>query len=434
MCSSRRRFLSSVAAGLAVCALPARARELPVVKLAFIDPLTGPFAAVGQNQLQSWQFVADRVNRGNTAGVKFEIVPFDNKGAVQDTINAFQAAVDQGIRYVLQGDGSGAALALSKAVSRHNTRHPGKEVVYLNYAAVDPALTGSDCSFWHFALQPSVPMTLQAMTDDIRNRPQIKRVYLIEQDYSFGHQVAKYAREMLALKRPDVQIVGEDFVALGQVKDFSPYIAKVQAARADCIITANWGPDLTLLIKAAQQSGLKADLYTFYASSLGAPSEIGPHDAGRVKLVYYSNPNLPGVLQSLEQGFRDKYKQDFSVPVTYTGLALLTAAMTKARSIEPLKVAQAMEGLTFHTFNGEVTLRAADHQLLQPIYLSSWQPVSKANPYDVENTGYTFALERTYPPDKTTLPAQCTMQRPLTTLVYPVQPPKITASKVSGSD
>jgi branched-chain amino acid transport system substrate-binding protein len=431
--TTRRQFLSTLAGSLLLGAVPARARELPVVKLAFIDPLTGPFAAVGQNQLQSWQFVADRVNRGNTAGVKFEIVPFDNKGAVQDTLTAFQAAVDQGIRYVLQGDGSGAALALSKAVSRHNARHPGKEVVYLNYAAVDPALTGSDCSFWHFALQPSVPMTLQAMTDDIRNRPDIQRVYLIEQDYSFGHQVAKYAREMLARKRPDIQIVGEDFVALGQVKDFSPYIAKVQAAKADCVITANWGPDLTLLIKAAQQGGLKADLYTFYASSLGAPSEIGPHDAGRVKLVYYSEPNLPGILQSLQKGFRDKYKQDFSVPVTYTGLLLLTAAMTKAHSIEPIKVASAMEGLTFHTFNGEVTMRAADHQLLQPIYVSTWQPVSAASPYNVENTGYTFALDHTYPPSQTTLPAQCTMQRPLTTEIYPVKPPKIHASAVGGA-
>lgn len=408
-----RRNILAAMAGLALLgAAPARARQIPTVRLGFIDPLSGPFAAIGQNQLRSWQFVAERVNRGNTAGVRFDIVPFDNKGGVQDTVNALQAAAAQGIRYVLQGDGSGAALALSQAVSRHNARNTGKEIVYINYAAVDPALTGSQCSFWHFALQPSVPMTLQAMTDDIRNRPDVRRVYLIEQDYSFGHQVARYAREMLARKRPDVEIVGEDFVALGQVKDFTPYVAKIQAARADCVITANWGPDLTLLLKAAQQTGLKADFYTFYASSLGAPTEIGAHDAGRIRLVYYSEPNLPGVLQSLESGFRARYKQDFSVPATYTGLALLTAAMTKARSTDPVRVATAMEGLRFHTFNGEVTMRAADHQLLQPIYVSTWQPVSASNPYDVEGTGYTFALDRTYPPDRTTLPAQCTMQRP----------------------
>jgi branched-chain amino acid transport system substrate-binding protein len=421
MTIDRRHFLSALAGSLMLGTAPARARQIPTVKLGFIDPLSGPFAAVGQNQLRSWQFVAERVNRGNTAGVKFEIVPFDNQGGVQQTVDALQTAASQGIRYVLQGDGSGAALALSQAVSRHNARNPGKEIVYINYAAVDPALTGSQCSFWHFALQPSVPMTLQAMTDDIRNRPDIRRVYLIEQDYAFGHQVAKYAREMLARKRPDIRIVGEDFVALGQVRDFTPYIAKVQASKADCVITANWGPDLTLLIKAAQQTGLRADLYTFYASSLGAPTEIGPHDAGRIRLVYYSEPNLPGVLQSLQKGFRAKYRQDFSVPATYTGLALLTAAMTHARSTEPAQVAAAMEGLTFHTFNGSVTMRAADHQLLQPIYVSTWEPVSTAAPYNVEQTGYTFALDRTYPPDRTTLPAQCTMQRPATAASHPAR-------------
>ena len=433
MHTSRRSFLTALAGGMVLGAAPARARQIPTVRLAFIDPLSGPFAAVGQNQLQSWQFVAERVNRGNSAGVKFEIVPFDNKAGVQDTVNALQAAADQGIRYVLQGDGSGAALALSQAVSRHNSRNPGREIVYINYAAVDPALTGSQCSFWHFALQPSVPMTMQAMVDDIRSRPEIRRVYLIEQDYSFGHQVAKYARDMLARERPDIQIVGEDFVALGQVKDFSPYVAKVQAAGADCVITANWGPDLTLLIKAAQQGGLKADLYTFYASSLGAPTEIGPHDAGRIKLAYYSEPNLPGILQSLQKGFRSKYRQDFSVPVTYTGLALLTAAMTKARSTEPIKVAAAMEGLKFHTFNGEVTLRAADHQLLQPIYVSTWQPVSAASPYDVEQTGYTFALDHTYPAAKTALPAECSMQRPALGPPAKAAGPKPAASAAGGS-
>lgn len=407
---SRRTFLHALGAGAGAALLPAaaRARELPVVKIAFIDPLSGPFAAVGQNLLRSWQFVADRVNRGNAAGVQFQIVPFDNKAGVQDTISALQAAIAQDIHYVVQGAGSGAALALSQAVLRHNRRNPGKEVVYLNYAAVDPALTGADCSPWHFAIQPNVDMTMHALVDDIAQRPQIRKVYLIEQDYSFGHQVADLARKLLAKKRPDVQIVGEDFVALGQVKDFSPYIAKIQSAQADCLITANWGPDLTLLIKAARQGGLQADIYTLYANSVGVPTEIGPHDAGRIKLVYYSEPNLPGVLQGLQQGFRAKYKQDFSVPAVYTGIALLSAAMAHAHSTQPMAVAQAMSGLRFHTFNGEVTMRAADHQLLQPIYVSSWQP-AKPGQWNVEGTGYTFALERAFKTAQTTLPSTCRM-------------------------
>ncbi len=67
----------------------------------------------------------------------------------------------------------------------------------------------------------------------------IKRVYLINQDYAFGHQVRKYAREMLNKKQPGIPIVGDDLHPIGRVKDFSPYIAKVQAGKADAIITGN---------------------------------------------------------------------------------------------------------------------------------------------------------------------------------------------------
>ena len=51
---------------------------------------------------------------------------------------SFKQAIDQGIRYIAQGNGSSVALALSDAVAKHNERNPDKAVVFLNYAAVDP--------------------------------------------------------------------------------------------------------------------------------------------------------------------------------------------------------------------------------------------------------------------------------------------------------
>ena len=43
-------------------------------------------------------------------------------------------------------------LAIMDALEKHNARNKGKEVLYLNYAAVDPDLTNSKCSYWHFRL------------------------------------------------------------------------------------------------------------------------------------------------------------------------------------------------------------------------------------------------------------------------------------------
>ena len=104
----------------------------------------------------------------------------------------------------------------------------------------------------------------------------IKKVYLFNQDYSFGQSVAAAARAMLAKKRPDVQIVGDELVPLLKVTDFSPYIAKIKASGADSVITGNWGQDLTLLFKSAADAGLQTDWYTYYASAVGGPTAIRP--------------------------------------------------------------------------------------------------------------------------------------------------------------
>ncbi|MBU6438251.1 MAG: ABC transporter substrate-binding protein, partial [Betaproteobacteria bacterium] len=246
------RRLALVAAAAVAMAGSAFAQKGETVKIGFIDPLSGPFANVGQNQLRGWQFTADKFNEKNAAGVKFEIVPFDNKGSPQESLAVLKAAIDQGIHYVVQGNGSGAAGAISDAVTKYNERNPGKEVVYLNYAAVDPDLTNSKCSYWHFRLDADTSMKMEALTSYMKDQPDIKKVYLINQNYAHGQQVSRYFKDIIARKRPDIQIVGDDLHPLGQVKDFAPYIAKIKASGADTVVTGSWGQDLTLLVKAAR--------------------------------------------------------------------------------------------------------------------------------------------------------------------------------------
>ncbi len=193
-----------------------------------MDPLSGMMAPLGQNMLRSWQYAADVANQQKWAGdVKFEVVSFDNKLSPQESLTALKSIADQGIRYVIQGNGSSVAIALSDAIAKHNARNPGKEIVYLNYAAIDPSLTNARCNFWHFALDANVDMKLEALTSYMQKRPEIKKVYLINQDYAFGHSVEKAAEELLARKRPDVQVVGKDRHPLAQVRDFAPYLSLI---------------------------------------------------------------------------------------------------------------------------------------------------------------------------------------------------------------
>ncbi len=404
---------SVAASAMLACASGAWAQKGETVKIGWIDPLSGLMAAVGTNQLKTFQLMAEEFNKKNASGVKFEIIPLDNKLSPQETTAVLRSAMDQGARYVVQGNGSGPALAIMDALEKHTARTKGKEVVYLNYAAVDQDLTNSKCSYWHFRLDADTSMKMEALTTYMKDVPEVKKVYLINQNYSHGQQVSKYAKEMLKAKRPDVQVVGDDFAPLAQVRDFAPYIAKIKQSGADTVITGNWGSDLSLLLKAANDAGLNnVKFYTYYAFGSGSPTAMGAASDGKVYTVGYGHYNMGGPIQPLMAEFKKKMNDDLTQSSIYHVFALLDAAFAKTGGTDPVKVAAALEGMKLKSFNGEVEMRKSDHQLQQGLYITRWEKAGGKNPYDAENTGYTFAPVKYYEPYVASTPTSCQMKRP----------------------
>lgn len=397
-------------------AKPAAAAAKPLagqtVKLVRIDALSGLMAPVGSNQLKSYQFFAEKFNANNPAGVKFEVTGIDNKLSPTETLNALKSAIDQGVRYIIQGNGSSVAAAIIDAVNKHNERNPGKEVVYLNDAAVDPDFTNSKCSYWHFRFDADTSMKMEALTSFMKDQPDIKKVYLLNQNYSHGHQVAKFAKETLARKRPDVQVVGEDLHPLAQVRDFAPYIAKIKASGADTVITGNWGSDLSLLVKAANEGGYNGKFYTYYTGVSGTPTALGQGGAGRVFQVSYNHYHMGGQMGAWQKEFQEKFNDDFYTGSVIHIFSALSQAMANAKSTDPVKVAAALEGLKFKSFNGDVEMRKTDHQLQQPLYLTVWQKVDGKYTYSPEKTGMTLVPVKEFPSYISSTPTSCQMKRP----------------------
>jgi branched-chain amino acid transport system substrate-binding protein len=385
------------------------------VKIAFIDPLSGLLGPVGQNQLRSWKYIAEIANQKHWAeGVNFEIVGFDNKLSPQESLTLLKQVEDQGIRYIVQGNGSSVALALTDAVDKYNARNPGKEILYLNYAAVDPDLTNSKCDYWHFALDINANMKMEALTTYLAKDKNVKNVYLLNQNYSFGQAVAKAAKEYLARKRPDIKIVGEDLHPLAQVKDFAPYVSKIKAAGADTVITGNWGNDLALLIKAAKDAGLNVKFYTYYAATTGVPTAMGASGEDKVYYVGYWNVNNEKFVGAdLAMGYLKRFDDDYYTMATYTGIAYLAKAFKETKSTDPVKVAKALEGMKVQSLNGEVEMRKADHQAQQSVTIAKWVKVNgKTVKYDQEKTGYGWETEVVIPAYVATQPTSCQMKRP----------------------
>ncbi|HEY2816275.1 MAG TPA: branched-chain amino acid ABC transporter substrate-binding protein [Casimicrobiaceae bacterium] len=397
----------------AVAVLLAASPTVADVKIALIDPLSGGAATTGILAQKTHQFYIDAINAaGGINGEKIELLSFDNKVNAQESLIQLKKALDEGARYVVQGNGSAVALAITDAVQKHNERNPGKEVVYLNYAAVDPALTNEKCSFWHFRFDADADMKMAAMTDVIAKDPKVKKVYLINQDYSFGKAVAAAANGMLSEKRPDIKIVGDELHPLQKVQDFSPYVAKIRASAADTVITGNWSNDMVLLVKAGKDAGLKVDWETFYGGSPGTVSAIGEAGVGTLKQVTEWHKNATPELDATVAAFAKKYpgkENEFSYYRAKTMWEMFAAAAKKAGSNDPVKIAKALEGMKMQTPLGEVEMRSDNHQLLQPLYVST---LSKGMKYDVEDSGLGWKTDATVEGKSTRLPTMCKMERP----------------------
>jgi len=387
-----------------------------VMRIAMIETFSGAFAPIAQNQFNTYRMFADLANRGHLAGTghTIEVMSFDGKGSVQESLTQLKTVIDQGYRYIAQGNGSGVALALLDAVTKHNQRHPGREIIFLNHAAIDPALTNGQCSFWHFRFDANSDMKMEALTAYMEKDLTIKKVYVIGQNYAHGHGVSRAAKELLKRRRPDVQIVGDDLHPMATVKDFSPYIAKIKASGADTVITGNWGADLALLIRAAKEAGLTIKFYTYYGRSAGVPTAMGAAGVGQVKTVVYwheNNETFSG--HTLAKRFRTKYDDDLYFISIVTMIDMLARAVATTGSVAPVPIGYAMEGMKTTALNGEVQMRATDHQLQQPLYIATWSALDgKSVKYDQEKTGFGWKTDRKIEAHVAAQPTSCQMQRP----------------------
>src|SRR5260370_18035068 len=155
------------------------------IRIVYIDPLSGLMAATGDHGVRELRFAADRINeRGGILGQTLEIVAMDNKLSPQESLALLNRAVDEGIHYVFQGNGSSVASALIDGIEKNNARNPDKLVVFFNYAAVDPAFPNSRCSFWHFRFDANSDMKLQAIVVSMAVNKGIEKDHISLQEYS----------------------------------------------------------------------------------------------------------------------------------------------------------------------------------------------------------------------------------------------------------
>ncbi len=418
------KFLALGLLALAAC-LPVVAvaqSAAPAVRIALIESLSGPFGNTGEAVFRNLVWATERVNaRG---GVKLpsgaqalRIERYDSKGQNEEALAALRSAIDDGIRVIAQGNSSATAAVLIDAINKHNEREPAKRVLFLNYSAVEPALTNEKCSFWYFRFDAHADMRMAALMDVLKDDKALKSIYLIGQDYSFGQSVLREARKQLGQQRPDVQIVGDELHPMARVKDFLPYAVKIKQSGAQAVLTGNFGNDLTLLVKAAKEVGFEGKFYTFYGNALGVPGVLAEAGVGKVIAVADWFPNTPGAdSERFYQAFRQRFpkpQDDYVHMRMQLMVEALTQSIEKAGSTEAAAVARQLEKASVSVSGLAGAMRAADHQFQQPLRVAVMDRQGAPGvKFDVEGSGFGFRVIKTISQTGAEQPHNCQMNRP----------------------
>ncbi|WP_132997972.1 branched-chain amino acid ABC transporter substrate-binding protein [Sulfitobacter pontiacus] len=388
------------------------------IKIAFIDPLSGPFASTGTNGLHQFEFAADYMvndKGGLLDGQKMEVLPFDNKISPKESLIQLQVAIDQGARYIVQGNSSGVANALTEAIDKHNRRNPDSRVLFLNYAAVDPALTNDKCNFWHFRFDANSDIKMDALTDVIVQDKDIKKVYIIGQDYSFGKAVSAAANEMLGAKGDGIEVVGDELHPIGKVKDFTPYARKVVSSGADAVITGNWGADMLGIGKAIIDNGFEGPIYTYYAAGSGITAAFGESGKDKIRLISQGsiNPIATEEARDTYNAFLEKYPDgNIDQSRIFNTIGMLAQAITEAGSAtDVVAVASKLEGMEYDSmWGGKLFMRPQDHQIIQDMHVGVH--TNDNLDFDYDQSGYGVVIESTVEMASMDSPTTCEMKRP----------------------
>lgn len=410
------RMLSGV---LFVLVFTVSAYAQGTLKIAFIDPLTGPPGLAGQLSYKHFLLFAEEINaKGGVRGQKVEIVHFENRANPQESQIQAQKALDAGINIFVSGISSAAAVSIVDFVQRNNERHPDKRALFLNYSGTDPILSNEKCSYWQTSWDANSDMKIGALALFIRSKPEIKKIYLINQDYGMGRSVQTYAQAALKEKRPDIKIVGDELVPLMKVNDFTPYIAKIRQSGADTVFTSNWGPDLALLIKAAGESGLKVSWITMFAAGPGGPlalkqANVAPHTVYAIADGDASVNYAP--YRDLERRYRAKFGSGLTIiwPRAFNAMNQLVAAINETKSTDPKILADKLNGRKFQSVvGGEAWIRADNNAVIQPLHISSFGPLGAGQEFDEAGTGWGWRTEATIVAKDTVMPTTCKFARP----------------------
>lgn len=338
--------------------------ETPI-KIGMHDPLTGTYAAEGESEVRGANMALAEINaKGGMLGRKIQLVVEDDAANAGLAAQKATKLIEQDKVSLLMG-----AVSSATALSVNQVAHD-KGMLYMVTGGHTDPVTGSQCHWTTFRICTTTYMLAAGLAGTLYKKFGGKW-YFITPDYAFGHTLQEsYAK---LLKDLGGTVLGNSLSPLGTT-DFSSYLIKAEQSKPDVLINLTDGQDLVNSMKQAAQFGLTKKFPIGGGLSELEVLRALPKEARQGWWTlewWWDQPNTPHVKEWVAA--YQKAHPDGSYPSArtwfgYAGLHSLGLGVAKAKSLEPVKVARALEGLELpdeiKLQPNKVYFRPGDHQLM----------------------------------------------------------------------
>lgn len=375
---SRRRLLQAGAAGAALAASPFAVNIVRAqganIKIGFLTPLTGPYAAEANDQVRAAQLAIKEFNdAGGFNGRKAELLVRDDKLNPGEAATRTLELIEKDKADFIVGSLSAATQLSMNAVTRE------RKVIFNSISQSDAINEAKDASpyTFHEALNPH--LTAGAVARYAFPKYGKKIVYLTA-DYAYGHEMVRgferAGKELGATTLADIRH------PLGAA-DYSAFLPRIQALKPDILVLCNFGKDLVNSCKQATDFGLKSTtriitpVLVFTARQAGGP-DVFEGVVGGTSYYWAMESSIPTA-----KAFNDKFRRAYNGAVPsdygalgYAGVRSVLHGVLDAKSTDNTKVAEAMARLKYDWYKGPQFYRGCDHQSVQSVIVVESKPAS----------------------------------------------------------
>jgi len=336
------------------------------IRIAVVTPQSGPYASYGEEQRKGIQFAAAQANAaGGVDGHEVKLVFGDSLGTPEGAIAASQKLVQQkGARYII-------GLVSTPEMAAVTPKLEAWDALMIGSQGQGDDLTGSACTSRYFRVTANDTVGVNTIATWIQ-KEDVDNWDSIAADYSFGQASTEGVRDAVAAKGGRLH---EALLTPLGTTDFGTYLSQLTGKGG--LVVSLAGSDAVNFYKQALSFGILQKYDVVVANTGLQSTTLAALDDDRLVGVRGTNSWLPTADNSGTQEFVSAYREKHGEGPTenigngYLGMQALFAGIEAAGSAAPGDVAEAMEGLTFDSIQGQVTLRAEDHQIEAPSYVGT---------------------------------------------------------------